>query len=49
MIDKLWEEFENSGKVDDYLNYINYKNEKAEYNEYFDERFGYKGADNRGE
>lgn len=49
MIDKLWEEFENSGKVDDYLNYINYKNEKAEYNEYFDERFGYKGADYRGE
>ena len=49
MFDKLWEEFENSGKIDDYLNYINYKNEKAEYNEYFDERLGYQRTDDRGE
>ena len=49
MLDKIWDEFAHSGRIEDYLNYVNYKNKKAEYNEYFDERIGHKRADDRGE
>ncbi len=45
--DKYWNEFWNSGFVQDYLNYK--KNEKAEQNDNFNQGISNQGTNNRGE
>lgn len=45
--DKNWQEFWNTGSVQNYLNYID--NEKAKNNENYNKGTGNQGADNRGE
>lgn len=45
--DKNWNEFWNSGSIQDYLNYK--KNEKAEQNGNYYQGFSNQGTNNRGE
>ena len=47
MLDKSWQEFWNTGSVQDYLNYKN--NEKAKPDENCNQGFSNQRTDNRGE
>ncbi len=47
MIDKNWQQFLNTGSVEDYLNYR--QGEKAREDEYFNQGISNQRTDNRGE